>query len=108
MGYFWDELERKWISRPRRERTHRDRRRVARRDKLLTELVAEIEDARAPARPSEGEDEEYFAMTQRNDRAAKLYAALLVRALVGTDELLMKNWGERIARVTAGGERVKR
>ena len=45
-------------------------------------------------------------MIERNDRAAKLYASLLARTLIGTDEVLMKEWGKQIVELTAGGERV--
>jgi hypothetical protein len=105
MGYFWDQLDRSWIPRPRWERTKGEKRRASRRHRLLDELIAEIEDD--PIKPPAqfvGQDAEYFTFTQHNDRAAKLYAALLARALIGTDEVLMKERGKEIAELTAGGE----
>jgi hypothetical protein len=107
MGFFWTPLEQKWIPRPRWPRTHGQQRRVTRREKLLRELIAEIQDGstRQP-RFALQEDAEAFVFMQRNARAAKLYAALLARALVGTDEMLMKEWGNQIAELTAGGEKV--
>ena len=105
MGYFWDQLERTWVPRPRWERTKAEKQRAGRRQRLLDQLIAELKDR--PAQPPVqfvGQDAEYFTFTQRNDRAAKLYAALLARTLIGTDEVLMKESGERVAEVTDGGE----
>jgi hypothetical protein len=104
MGYFWDQLERKWIPRPRWEKRPSEWRRVDRRKQLLRDLILEIEDSPVlPPDHFEGDDAEYFDMTQKNDRAAKLYATLLARSLIGTDEWLMKAYGEQIAKLT--GER---
>lgn len=109
MGYFWNELDRTWMPRPRWARTAQERHRASRRGKLLTELAAEIEDGAAPAPPTlEGEDQQYLQYTKANERAAKLYAALLARALIGTDECLMKQWGKGIVELTAGGEKVSK
>jgi len=105
MGYFWDQLQQTWVPRPRWDRTRGERRRASRRQKLLGELIAEIEDG--PIQPPAqfvGQDAEYFNFTRRNDRAAKLYAALLARTLIGTDEVLMKKSGEQVAKLTEGGE----
>lgn len=106
MGYFWDQLDRKWIPRPRWEQRLSERRRINRRRELLRHLIVEIGDG--PPRPPAQfiDDAEYFTMIERNDRAAKLYASLLARTLIGTDEVLMKEWGKQIVELTAGGERV--
>lgn len=107
MGYFWDQLERKWVPRPRWEKRLSEKRRVHRREELLRDLISEIEDSPVlPPDHFEGDDAGYFAITLQNDRAAKLYAALLARTLIGTDELLMKDWGQRIAALTTAGEKI--
>jgi hypothetical protein len=76
---------------------------------LLQQLIAEIQDApmRLP-KSRESDDMEYFNVTQRNERAVKLYATLLVRALVGTDEVLMRARGKQIAELIGEGERVEK
>jgi hypothetical protein len=107
MGYFWDQLDRRWVPRPRWERTKSEKQRATRRQRLLDELIAEIKDG--PIQPPAqfvGQDSEYFETTQKNERAAKLYARLLARSLVGTDEHLMKDIGERVAQATDGGEKL--
>jgi hypothetical protein len=107
MGYYWDQIGQKWIPRPRWDRRASEKRRTNRRRQLPRQLLDEIDDI--PVRPPdhfEGEDAEAFAFMKRNSQAAKLYASLLARALVGTDEMLMKEWGNQIAELTAGGEEV--
>ncbi len=108
MGYFWDPLDRQWLPRPRWQRRLCEKRQANRRRRLLQQLVAEIDDKPIPPPERfEGDDDtKYFAVTQQNDRAAKLFAALLARSLIGTDEMLMKEWGQEIAELTAGGEKV--
>jgi hypothetical protein len=106
MGYYWHVLDQRWIPRPRWEPKPAERKRLSRRRKLLAELVNEIEDhAQEPPEQFVGDDAEYFETTQKNERAAKLYARLLARALVGTHESLMREAGERVAQATDGGEK---
>lgn len=109
MGYFWEQLERKWVPRPRYDRTHTEQGQVTRRKNLLLELIDELtDDSKHPVRRLAGEDAEYYAYTQLHERAVKLYAGLLARTLIGTDEMLMKKFGEEIAELTAGGEKVSK
>jgi hypothetical protein len=107
VGYFWDRIERKWAPRPRWKKRSSEKRRVDRRKELLHDLISEIEDGPLlPPDQFEGDDAEYFDRTQPNDRAAKLYAALLARTLIGTDESLMRAYGEQIAKLTGSSEKV--
>jgi hypothetical protein len=107
MGHYWDQIDRKWIPRPRWEKGPSETRRVDRRQRLVRELIAEIEDSPVlPPDHFEGDDAAYFNITRQNDRAAKLYAALLARTLIGTDEWLMKAYGQQIAQLTGSGEKV--
>lgn len=94
MGYFYDWVEEKW--KPKRDETLSlsERRQVNRRSTLLRELIAEIE--------------------QGGDGISRLYAGLLARALLATDEELMRDHGERIVKLTspcentASSERVQK
>ena len=108
MGYYWDHIERKYHVRPRWQRRPAEERRCRRRESLLQQLVAEIQDApmRLPKSHELSDDLEYFNVTRQNERAAKLYATLLVRALVGTDEVLMQAHGKQIAELIGEGEKV--
>lgn len=109
MGYYWDQIDRKWIPRPRWEKRPSEKRRVDRRKALLRDLISEIDDSPVlPPDHFEGDDAEYFGITQQNDRAAKLYAALLARTLIGTDEWLMKAYGHQIAKLTGSGEKLRK
>jgi hypothetical protein len=86
MGYYYDWINAKWIERERglRPTIGPSVRRRRRRRTLIGELLTEI---------AEGHDSD-----------ATLYATLLARALVTTDEELMKEYGEHIAHVSAGEE----
>lgn len=86
MGYYYDWIEEQWVERPRdRVVTWGQRQRQQRRRKLLTYLIAE--------------------MTESRDGVATLYAALLARTLVASDEELMGAFGEQIARIGARPQR---
>jgi hypothetical protein len=109
MGHYWDQIDRKWIPRPRWEKRPTEKRRFNRRRELVRELIAEIQDSPVlPPDRFEADDAEYVAIMQQNDRASKLYAVLLAHTLIGTDEWLMRLFGQQIAELTAGDEKVAR
>jgi hypothetical protein len=106
MGYYWDRVDHRWVPRPRWELSQADRHRIFRRRQLLLELIAEIKERpREPPTKLVGDDAECFALARRNERAVKLYARLLSRSLIATDELLMKELGRQIVDLTAEDEK---
>ena len=86
MGYFYDWVDRKWepIDHDRKPTVYQ-KRLLAERGRLIDNLIEEIE---------------------RNDGVTGLYATLLARALVKTDEFLMRAHGERIAHLSPEQERL--
>lgn len=85
MGYYYDWIERKWLTGEQVKPTAHQRRLRLRRRTLLQELLTEIE--------------------QGGDTG--LYAGLLARTLVQTDEELMRQLGRQIADITAQDESAK-
>jgi hypothetical protein len=77
MGYYYDWIDRKWeaIDHDRKLTVYK-KKLIAERGKLIENLIDEIE---------------------RMDGVTGLYAQLLARALVKKDQLLMREYGERIA-----------
>jgi hypothetical protein len=89
MGYYYDWVNRQWVSRNHAEPTPVQRQQRARRRTLLDDLITDIEHGR------NGE--------------AYLYAGLLARTLVTTDEELMREFGKQVVRITGEpGHRVKK
>jgi hypothetical protein len=81
MGFYYDWLERKWQPSDRaRELTLPQRQQIARRRALLDQVCTEIE--------------------RGGNSDTGLYARLLARALVRTDELLMREHGKQVAVLT--------
>ena len=82
MGYYYDHVDRKWepIDHDRRL-TGKQKQRLSRRKHLIVDLLTEIN-------------------TGQNSVTA-LYAGLLARALVKTDELLMREYGETVIKVAS-------
>ena len=108
MGYFWNEIDCKWVPRPRWAKRPAERYRAERRGQLIGQLLDELKaQSTRPPKAFVGEDKQYFSFIQQNERLAKLYAALLTRALTGTDEELMKEFGPQVAALTAGDEQVQ-
>jgi hypothetical protein len=84
MGYYYDRITERWVPRDHdRKITPGVRRVLDRRANLIEDLITEIN---APANSD-----------------AILYASLLARSLVASDEILMKEFGEEIVRLTDPG-----
>lgn len=79
MGYYFDYIDKRWLPKRQRSITAQQRRDLIRRKGLVAEVVEEIECG--------------------DDRVARLYAVMLARALVKTDESLMTEFGKRLAAV---------
>jgi hypothetical protein len=81
MGYYYDWINEKWVERERgcRPTIGPSVRRRKRRRTLIAELLTEI--------------------AESHDGDATLYATMLARALVTTDEELMKEFGEQVAAI---------
>jgi hypothetical protein len=81
MGYYYDWINGKWIERERRDKPTMGPsvRRRKRRRTLIVELLTEI---------AEG-----------NNSDAILYATMLARALVTTDEELMREYGKQVVAI---------
>jgi hypothetical protein len=81
MGFYYDYVDRKYQEIDHhRELTPQQKRSISRRRSLLDELFAEIEHG--------------------GDSNAGLYARMLARALVKTDEILMRDLGEQVGVLT--------
>lgn len=80
MGYYYDHIEEKWqpIDHD-RVLTAKQKRRLSRRRLLIEDLITEIE--------------------RGCNSLTHLYASLLLRTLVKTDELLMREYGETVSKV---------
>jgi hypothetical protein len=80
MGYFYDWIDQKWqpIDHA-RKLTVKQRRRLSRRKILMDDLLLEID--------------------KGHDAITTLYGTLLLRTLAKTDELLMREYGEQIAKL---------
>ena len=89
MGYYFDWVNQKYhpIEHD-REITPALQRKLVRRAQLVTALVTEIE--------------------KGGDQITRMYANLLARTLVCTDELLMREHGERVAKLSLDEPRKKR
>ncbi len=88
MGYYWNPLEKRW--RPidhDRKLSRADHARIEHRGELIEQLVVELE--------------------RECDSMLRLYTELLVRALVSSDEILTRRYGERVAALTAPDSQVK-
>lgn len=85
MGYFYDWLENRWVPIDHGRRlTPAQRRQIERHRQLVTDLITEVQKSRGEIR---------------------LYASLLVRALVSSEELLMGEFGRQVAQLSPeGGE----
>lgn len=82
MGYYYDHVDRKWepIDHDRRL-TGKQKQRLSRRKHLIVDLLTEI--------------------NKGQNSVTALYAGLLARALVKTDELLMREYGETVIKVAS-------
>ena len=80
MGYYYDHVDRKWepIDHD-RVLTTKEKRRLSRRRQLIENLLTEI--------------------NKEQNSVTGLYAGLLALALVKTDELLMRELGEIVAKL---------
>jgi hypothetical protein len=88
MGFYYDWLEERWTPVDHdRKLTRATREQIRRRGELIEELITEIETSR--------------------DGMTLLYASLLARTLAASDELLMREYGKRIAEL-AVNEKDKR
>lgn len=81
MGYFYNHLEERWdpIDHE-RKLTRGQKRRIQRRGELIADLITEIERGKGSV--------------------TKLYAGLLARTLASTDEILLREYGQRLAEMT--------
>jgi len=88
MGYYWNPLEKRW--RPidhERKLSRADHARIEHRAGLVEDLVVELE--------------------RGCDSMLRLYIGLLVRALVSSDEILTRRYGEQVAALTAPEQQVE-
>jgi hypothetical protein len=86
MRYYWDHVAEKWQETTQSRSYTRERgMQLKRRSNLIADLIAEIE--------------------QGQDSVCKLYAQLLARSLVQSDELLMRDCGEQVAKLAATDKR---
>ena len=89
MGYYWNPLEKRW--RPidhERKLSRADHARIARHGELIEQLVVELE--------------------RGCDSIIRLYLQLLVGALVSSDEILTRRYGEQVAALTMREEQAAR
>jgi hypothetical protein len=81
MGYYYDWLESRWIPIDHnRVLTREQRQRIVRRGNLIADLIEEIE-------------------ADDSSSVLKLFAGLAARALAASDELLLRDWGEQLAKI---------
>jgi hypothetical protein len=84
MGYFYNHLESRWDPIDHgRQVSPAQAQEIERRKGLIADLITEIE-------------------SSGSDSAIKLYAGLLARTLTATDELLLRAYGERLAKLHPG------
>jgi hypothetical protein len=89
MRYFWDYIENIWQPTERsKELTRKRHRRIARRSQLIEDLFREIDLGR--------------------NSITSLYANMLARALVQTDEKIMKEYGKRVAELSTDDSKRER
>ena len=77
MGYYYDWVDRKWVPKSHAKPTPRRLRLRLRRRSLLQNLITEIEHG--------------------NDSVTRLYASMLTRSLLQSDEELMREFGRQVA-----------
>jgi hypothetical protein len=81
MGYYWNAIDERWDAIDHgRQLTAKQRRRIQRRKQLIADLITEVKVGR--------------------DAVTRLYANLLLRALVLTDEELMRSHGKEVAELS--------